>query len=693
MAIDEEMTGISLPGTGRPRKDETPSQLYATVLKLVPERYSIIQWGICLFHYENNKWNARKYNFYMFPSSLGGGFGGRATAREVVLNPSAVAFLHQHNMSFDLWSKSGVPYLPKDAARETIQACVKKQREQLYEIQQRIAASSSGTLSSPPVSVESTLRRRVQLTRSEDVEFFAQTMALLREWLDAAHINNNNPTGANPPDRIPNNNGQNNTVNGGENASSLDRYTTDSRHCLLLPPCNSFLRRALYENIEKEYPTLILEKCPEQPDRIRVLRLNEAEQREREEALRKEAWEDMIQNKVGMWRVFAALTRVCNGYTLPKHHVLFAETVQQVDFSLEEPEDLGLPTERKIPLVVHNGLMDILFLMTHFHSSTLPATLAECKALISGYFPIIYDTKIISTECTTIWNNEQSNLANLFQKVVHEYKGGQLLSQLHVVEPEPEDGEVVDSAADDQEHEAAYDAYVTGAIYIGLCQHIKEKFQESDSSSSASEMEQVGHLPHLLNSAINGVRSRYGRNKLYQISIYTLDLEEQRDGDDADPLKRGMLPDTTYRVSNIDRAVNTMDIVNCLRDKTDKNGRQIHFDIVWVDDTTFMVAVKCYPDDNGGNGAPSVDEDNEEEKILREHGEIVNETLCNRFNNDVMTLKEFYRRKQSAKNAGSAAREEMTWMSRILDLFGLECKRKKEMDSDKFSTSKRRRMN
>ena len=123
--------------------------------------------------------------------SFGGGFGGRATAREVVLNPSAVAFLHQHNMSFDLWSKSGVPYLPKDAARETIQACVKKQREQLYEIQQRIAASSSGTLSSPPVSVESTLRRRVQLTRSEDVEFFAQTMALLREWLDAAHINNN----------------------------------------------------------------------------------------------------------------------------------------------------------------------------------------------------------------------------------------------------------------------------------------------------------------------------------------------------------------------------------------------------------------------------------------------------------------------------------------------------------------------
>lgn len=50
IALDEEMTGIMLPPAmaKRPSKDETPASRYPS-LKLVPERYSIIQLGICLF--------------------------------------------------------------------------------------------------------------------------------------------------------------------------------------------------------------------------------------------------------------------------------------------------------------------------------------------------------------------------------------------------------------------------------------------------------------------------------------------------------------------------------------------------------------------------------------------------------------------------------------------------------------------
>ena len=49
VAIDEEMTGITLPHSSRPPKDHTPSQRYQH-LKAVPETYSIIQLGVCLFH-------------------------------------------------------------------------------------------------------------------------------------------------------------------------------------------------------------------------------------------------------------------------------------------------------------------------------------------------------------------------------------------------------------------------------------------------------------------------------------------------------------------------------------------------------------------------------------------------------------------------------------------------------------------
>jgi hypothetical protein len=48
IAVDEEMTGINLPNTKRPSKDDTPANRYPT-LKQVSERYSIIQLGICLF--------------------------------------------------------------------------------------------------------------------------------------------------------------------------------------------------------------------------------------------------------------------------------------------------------------------------------------------------------------------------------------------------------------------------------------------------------------------------------------------------------------------------------------------------------------------------------------------------------------------------------------------------------------------
>jgi hypothetical protein len=50
VSLDEEMTGIMLPPgmAGRPSKDDMPSDRYPA-FKQIPERYSMIQLGICLF--------------------------------------------------------------------------------------------------------------------------------------------------------------------------------------------------------------------------------------------------------------------------------------------------------------------------------------------------------------------------------------------------------------------------------------------------------------------------------------------------------------------------------------------------------------------------------------------------------------------------------------------------------------------
>ena len=50
--------------------------------------------------------------------------------------------------------------------------------------------------------------------------------------------------------------------------------------------------------------------------------------------------------------------------------------------------------EHKIPLIVHNGLLDIYHIYDKFFYN-LPETAVEFKKSINEIFPIIYDTKFI----------------------------------------------------------------------------------------------------------------------------------------------------------------------------------------------------------------------------------------------------------------------------------------------------------
>jgi hypothetical protein len=43
-------------------------------------------------------------------------------------------------------------------------------------------------------------------------------------------------------------------------------------------------------------------------------------------------------------------------------------------------------------------------------------------------------------------------------------------------------------------------------------------------------------------------------------------------------------------VAGIDPAITTLDIVRCLSNIMDMAERRVHFEIVWMDDQTFMVA-------------------------------------------------------------------------------------------------------
>ena len=94
------------------------------------KREAVLEERLMMRSAQQQRYRVRRYNFYMFPDDK--------AEREVVLNPNTVAFLNQHNMSFDMWSKHGIPF-----ATSTEQATELLRAYTAAELQERNPLSSS----------------------------------------------------------------------------------------------------------------------------------------------------------------------------------------------------------------------------------------------------------------------------------------------------------------------------------------------------------------------------------------------------------------------------------------------------------------------------------------------------------------------------------------------------------------------
>ena len=149
------------------------------------------------------------------------------TLRNVTRTSHNFAFARNSNLNE--WIEQGIPFCNVEIATELFS---KFREEQLARL-----------MPSPAALPDPTQPRKVELTRAQDKDFHAKTMATLREWLDSA------------------------------------LQPSEEGAYVMLPACNSFLRRALYESIPLEYPNLVLETVNSQ---IRVWRLSQAERKARD---------------------------------------------------------------------------------------------------------------------------------------------------------------------------------------------------------------------------------------------------------------------------------------------------------------------------------------------------------------------------------------------------------------------------
>ncbi|KAF7721418.1 hypothetical protein EC973_004704 [Apophysomyces ossiformis] len=126
------------------------------------------------------------------------------------------------------------------------------------------------------------------------------------------------------------------------------------------------------------------------------------------------------------------------------------------------------------PVVAHNGILDLCHTIGQFWTS-LPEDISELRSIATNMWPNFVDTKYLAEfhpqlkDCFTT-----SVLGSLYNTVAEELQDG----GPSVVMAEGYDRYAKETGGDNALHEAGYDAYMTGVVYLGFVHYIKEKEEE-----------------------------------------------------------------------------------------------------------------------------------------------------------------------------------------------------------------------
>jgi len=327
---------------------------------------------------------------------------------------------------------------------------------------------------------------------------------------------------------------------------------------------------------------------------------------------------------------------------------------------------------RQIPLIVHNGLMDLMFLLTHCHDPSLPKNFEETKMQIRHYFPNVFDTKVMSTEYSDAQIKGGSTaLGDLFDTMKHVDIGEKFLF--------PTISNQESGVFEGQAHEAAWDAYMTGSVFNALGKRILEGKNMLNLDLTFNSL--------LHESSDSLLREYLGMNMIYMhVSLYTIDLESTSGPAGLyDPLSCGLSIDTTFHVSGITTSVSTRDILQALMAGSEGEGdvilRELKYDIIWIDDTSFFVGTRR-------EEGVALD-DWSTLKLIAMH--VRNKLHDGLGNIDILSLENYFKKKNAAKDAGTGgfAKSIVSLATAPFQLL----KRAMSSTSEQEPTSKKRRLN
>ena len=439
VSFDCEMTGLNLDITTEPTKYDTQEFRYYKVKQCV-EKFDLIQLGLTFFIEKKRNNNngeeeqyylERSFTFYLFKNPQNKYYNFDKNKNlfffETLANPQSLIFLSKNNFDFNTLIKKGIPYT-KLSYEEKIKNYLKEEKNIIKNSNYFLSIENEKNLVDNIIKLSDFIfnakiekgqkKPSLILNFNKEVtkKFFLGYN--FKNIFMADNFNIQSIKGENCVEIKITKNADDSTFN--LNFKSLDNF----------------------QNLIKNNPKIIYELKYDQNNKYIALN-------KKEELI--SLWED--DDKIQENKIFT-----------------------QIEEELGFTNYIKYLSSKQIPLIGHNIYFDLLFIYDKFLSN-LPQDFYSFKSSLHKYFPIIYDTKTISSNDQNFEN--KTNLEILY-KTIQKKKYDTYVK----FEPDVENG--FNNELNDL-HNAGYDSKITGECFVLMNKAMENNYLVNNNDISKSK--------------------------------------------------------------------------------------------------------------------------------------------------------------------------------------------------------------
>jgi poly(A)-specific ribonuclease len=429
VAVDLELSGVpSKDSLSTKAGKQTLQQRYLET-KEAAERYQILQIGLTCVEQdvEGNKYILRPYNFDLCPI-----INERLDVERIFsVQSGAAEFLLRNGFDMNKPFSDGVPYLTKDEAQVAREKHAKRQDK-----------TALADIVIKPTEIES-------------IAFLQR----VREEIDAWKASRKRDT----PEYL--------NINSVAADVASQMFEKDE----LPEELSRFEKRLVHQLVRAEYPDLV---TISKRGFIQIVRFNKAREDKISAERQRELEERIARQKGFRWLIDALQGNNITGKTknidlreIAKDPETGEPTVADYDY-YKSRIDRAQSLLRNNPRVIigHNCFLDLIYIYNTF-IGTLPDTVEEFQQKLHAAWPVIVDTKYMSTH-----NCGDISPVSSLEQIAHQ------LSQ--VQKPTVDTFETHDKYRDVEAfHEAGYDSYLTAQVAVRLSSKLRREGTFSDTVS------------------------------------------------------------------------------------------------------------------------------------------------------------------------------------------------------------------